>query len=167
MNSINVNLDNLTPDEREQLLKLVEKGNKPKSKVWKPGSYQEYWTFNTIDGDIETLVYSEDEVDNFLYSIGHMYATEADAEFALECMKVVAELERYAQEHNNGEIDWTGEAASYYRLSYDHRDNDIFVDNNTILQATATYFTSREIALDAIKTSGKDRIKKYLFNIEN
>lgn len=165
MNSINVNLDNLTPDEREQLLKLVEKGNKPKSKVWKPEMNEQYYLVTTF-GDISCFNWDDDSGDNDLYSIGNCYRTEEEAEFAMERMKVVAELERYTQEHNNGEIDWTGEAASYYRLSYDHRDNDIFVDNNTILQATATYFTSREIALDAIKAIGEDRIKKYLFNIK-
>lgn len=164
MDSINVNLDNLTPDEREQLMKLVEKGNKPKSKVWKPEIGEEYYVPYTT-GSIECFTWYDDATDANIYATGNCYRTESEAEFAMERMKVVVELERYAQEHNNGEIDWTGEAV--YRLSYDHMDNDIFVENNTILQATATYFTSIEIAENAIKAIGKDRIKKYLFNIEN
>lgn len=164
MDTINVNLNNLTPDEREQLLKLVEKGNKVESKVWKPEMNEQYYLVAAL-GDISCFRWDNDSGDNNLYSIGNCYRTEEDAEFAMERMKVVAELERYAQEHNEDEIDWTGEAV--YRLSYDHMDNDIFVENNAILQATATYFTSIEIAENAIKTIGEDRIKKYLFNIEN
>lgn len=35
MNKITINLDNLTAEERELLMALVDKGGKPKSKVWK------------------------------------------------------------------------------------------------------------------------------------
>lgn len=33
MNNITVNMDNLSTDERNTLLKLIEKANKPKNKV--------------------------------------------------------------------------------------------------------------------------------------
>lgn len=38
MDKITLNMENLSGDEREQLIKLVEKANKKENnKVWKPG----------------------------------------------------------------------------------------------------------------------------------
>lgn len=35
-NNITVNMENLSEEEREQLMKLIKKSNKPKSKILKP-----------------------------------------------------------------------------------------------------------------------------------
>ena len=46
MDEIKVNLENLTDAEREQLLSIIEKANKPKNKVWKPKYGEYYWYIN-------------------------------------------------------------------------------------------------------------------------
>ena len=43
MDEIKLNMENLTKEEREQLLKLVEKANRKESKVWKPKYNDKYY----------------------------------------------------------------------------------------------------------------------------
>lgn len=162
MDSINVNLDNLTQSEREQLMKLVEKGNKNKSKVWKPAMGEEYFS---IGADSEIL-YSRWENDSYglgAYSMGNCYPTEEDAKFAIEKQKVFVELQRYADEHND-KIDWDNDCQNKYYIYYDHSEEKIDAYANQYSQSNATYFSNRTIAFEAVEAIGEDRIKMYLFN---
>lgn len=58
-NNISVNLNNLSDEERQTLISLIEKANKPKSKVWKPEKNE---TFFFIDWNCGTqyLQWSDD-----------------------------------------------------------------------------------------------------------
>lgn len=167
MNSIIVNMENLTVEEREQLLALVKKSNKPKVKVWKPKKDEEYYFIgncNDIRQDIwdKYNVYGEGR-----YSIGNCFKTIEEARFAIEKLKVIAELKRFAQEHNEYEIDWTNNSWKYY-LSYNHLSIKSIVIISTItVQGANIYFTSEEIAKKAIESIGKDRLKKYYFEVED
>lgn len=167
MESINVNLGNLTQNEREQLMKLVEKGNRVMSKVWKPKHGEKYYLINSSgvtgyswDGD-------GDYMDQHLYSIGNCYPTKESAEFALERMKVHTELQRHAAEYNDGVIDWNNTYQPKDFICYNHDDKEITVGSRSYTQHNSVYFTDMGIALDAIETVGEDRIKKYMFGIED
>ena len=163
MESINVNLGNLTYQEREQLFKLVAKGNK--SKVWKPELHKEYFCLAS-DGDVlGPYLWENESIDNDTDSIGNCYKTEEDAEFAVERMKAQTELQRYAEEHNEGEIDWFNNCQDKYYFLYNHLEEKIEVCSNQFLQGNAVYFSDMATVLEAIKAIGEDRIKKYLFNI--
>lgn len=167
MESINVNLNNLTQNEREQLMKLVEKGNRVMSKVWKPKHGEKYYLINSSEVTDYSWDGDGDYMDQYLYSIGNCYPTEEAAEFALERMKVLTELQRYAVEHNEGEIDWNNFRQTKYFICYEHEDKEITVDSRNYTQHNSVYFTDMGIALDAIETVGEDRIKKYMFGIED
>ncbi len=162
MESINVNLDNLTYQEREQLFRLVTKGNK--SKVWKPELRKEYFCLASDGAVLGPYLWDNGSIDNDMYSIGNCYKTEEDAEFAVERMKVQTELQRYAEEHN-GEIDWFNKRQDKYCFLYNHLEEKIVVYSNRLLQGNVVYFSDMATVLEAIKAIGEDRIKKYLFNI--
>lgn len=159
MDNITVNMENLTEEEREQLLKLVEKGNKVKSKVWKPENGERYWTM-----DNEYWDWRNDKFDNFQYSIGNCFKIADNAKFSLEKRKVEVELKRFAEEHNEKEVDWN--FVRYY-IHYNCRENEIFIFNNYVNwdKSSEIYFTSKEIAKQAIEAIGEERIKKYYFEI--
>lgn len=89
--------------------------------------------------------------------------------FALERAKVKAELKRYALEHNETLREkWDREGTyQHYSIVFDNEKKKIATTNAYFLQEeSTTYFTSREIAYNAIKSVGKDRILKYLFDVD-
>lgn len=89
--------------------------------------------------------------------------------FALERAKVKAELERYASEHNDPAKEaWDGKNYHFEIVCGYLSEKCISVSTNTdnFRGESITYFTSKEIALDAIKAVGRERILKYLFDVD-
>lgn len=167
-NTLQINMNNLTDEERNTLLSLVEKANKPVNKVWKPDVEEEFYTLFG-DGSIYKLTWLNiaDRVKR--YEIGNCFKTEEEAKFALEKLKVITELKRFAIEHNEGEIDWNDNKQYKYILCFDHDENCVNIDMLTWVQYQHAhiYFTSREIAEQAIKKIGKERLKKYYFEVND
>lgn len=165
--TLNVNLNNLTEEERNTLLALVEKSVKePESKVWKPKENETYYYVRT-NGTVTTADWTNDRFDNVTYVLGNCYRTEKEAKFALEKQKVYAELKRFAQEHNETEIDWNNDTQRKYYLYYNFDHDCLIMDfNYKVKYPNAIYFTSKEIAEQAIKAIGEERIKRYYLEVE-
>ena len=159
-----VNLENLTPEEQEQFNALVEKANKPKSKVWKPADREDYYTVK-LSG---TYIWVDDDIDDFNYSIGNCFKTKEEAEFALKRLKVITEMRRYIVEHDDVELDWSNSTQEKCILIYNYPLKLISVDSFNLIQGieTSLYASSREIMKNMIKEIGEDRIKKYYFGVE-
>lgn len=174
--SLNVNMENLTEEERNQLLALVKKSTEEKPKVWKPKDDEEYY-YILPNGNVshESKFYKPlyaNHYKNYLsnkegrYSIGNCYRTEKEALFALEKQKVIAELKRFAQEHNE-KIDWNNEDQRKYHLYYTCSSNSIDIGFMYFRKfGSIIYFSSEKIAQQAIKTIGANRLKKYYFEVE-
>lgn len=163
MENITVNMENLTEDERKQLLALVEKGNKTK-KVWKPKKNEEYFLV-TSHGTISKNLWINDMINNRTYNFGNCYRAEKEAEFALEKRKVEVELKRFSDEHNDVEIDWFDNHQAKYYLWLDSCDDEFILKIGCAysIKTNDTYFSSEEIAEQAIKEIGEERLKKYYF----
>ena len=167
--NLTVNMENLTEDERNQLLALVEKATEKKSKVWKPESNENYYHI-VSDGDISDSYWSDDsDLANDRYEIGNCFRTLEEAEFAVERLKVIAELKRFAQEHNKKEIDWRDFGQCKYFIYCEFHDNAEYIDIGCAKECKSNdiYFASEEIAQQAIDTIGEDRIKKYYLWVED
>lgn len=169
MEEIKVNLENLTNEERETLLKLVEKGNKTNKRRER---FKVYCCIDN-DGNIVYLndYYSNDDDDGtyyneFHYRFGNYFKTIEEAEFARKKQCVYQKLKDYALEHNTKEIDWDNYYLEKFCIAYDCHNNDLFIDNmQTVKYPNTVYFTSEKIALNAIDKIGEDNIKKYLFRV--
>lgn len=162
-NTLQINMNNLTDEERNTLLSLVKKSNEPKSKVWKPDVEEEFYTLFG-DGSIYKLTWLNiaDRVKR--YEIGNCFKTEEEAKFALERLKIITELKRFAIEYNEGEINWNDNKQYKYILCFDHDENCV---KWVQYQHAHIYFTSREIAEQAIKEIGEERLKKYYFEVND
>lgn len=162
--NLNVNMENLTEEERNQLLKLVRKST---TKVWKP-EYDETYYHIITDGKVSNFKWRDDDIDKNLYEIGNCYRTEEEAVFIIEKLKVIAELKRFAREYNEREIDWNDPNERKYYLSYSYNSHKIFVNFTSVLkESNIYYFTSEKIAQQAIEAIGADRLKKYYFEVED
>lgn len=158
-NNITVNMENLSEEEREWLMKLIHKSNESKGKVWKPYHRDRYFYINEC-GEIMNSEWFDDSIDISRYGIGNCFKTKEEAEFALEKRRVEVELQRFAEENN--ECD-TGVR---YFISY-NLDSEITVDQIYGVRLKGIYFSSKEVAENAIWAIGKGRLKKYYLGIED
>lgn len=166
-NTLQINMNNLTDEERNTLLSLVKKSNEPKSKVWKPEVGEFYYWINA-NGNICNIAWDDNNENcKKRYELGNYFKTRKEAEFALERQKVITELKRYAMEHNEKEIDWNDKDQDKFDLCFYHQSKKILINTHTSYQTTFIYFTSKEIAKAAIKAISEERIKKYYFEVND
>ncbi len=126
-----------------------------------------YYIYHT--GFIFYCGYSEDNMDRAIINIGNCFKTEEDAKYMVEKLKVIHELQKFANENNEKEIDWKNKTQYKYYLVYDTEDEELYVDYAVYCKREPLniYFTSSKIAKRAIEEIGEDRIKKYYFNVED
>ena len=165
--TITLNMENLSEDERDQLFKLVEKANK-NNKVWRPYDGESYYYIYS-DGEIDVLNWNNCDADKNRYSLGNCFKTREEAEFAIEKLKVIAELKRFAEENNEGEMDWNDWIQYKFSIYYSHlHDGNIQCkESHSHKYGNTVYFTSEKIAKAAIEKIGEDRLKKYYFEVED
>lgn len=105
-------------------------------------------------------------VDNQRILIGNCFRTKDDAKFTVEKIKVYQELKNFADE-NNDPIDWKKSDFNKVCICYNHTASRIEFSCHQYTDVLGTfYFSSKELAEQAIQKVGKDRIKKYLFGVE-
>lgn len=165
-NNITVNMKNLSEEEREQLMKLIQKSNGSKRNLWKPNYGRKYFYINDCGAIINSKWY-DDVIDTYRYEIGNCFKTKEETEFALEKVKVETELRRFAEENNEHEIDWTDEDQEKWFIFYNCDTKNIDTRYDDTLRTHYIYFSSKEIAKQAIKHIGKERLKKYYFGVED
>lgn len=162
MEEIKVNLDNLTNEERETLLKLVKKGNKTNKKRERLETYY----FISDKGAI-CCKCASGAVNEIRYRFGNYFQTKEEAEFARKKQLIYQQLKDYALEHTTEEFDWTNPNQFKWFIRYDNKyKRIIYTWTRYSIDLNQIYFTSEKIARAAVKEIGEDNIKKYLFGVE-
>ena len=117
-----------------------------------------YW-YMTTTGKIFNSNWDGFVSEEYMLEIGNVFQTEEQAEFAVEKLKVEAELRKFSRPFKVDK-DNTG-------LYYGHESGEImFTEVKTCQMQGAIYFESRDKAQQAIKSVGEERIKKYIFGVE-
>lgn len=159
----NVENVELTPEQEKQIKNYL--GIK-ESKRWKPND-GDYYFYITGGGDIASTcwsMYCYIDADHF--AMNNCFKTKEEAEFAAEKIKVYIELKNFADE-NNDPIEWQQPNIKNYYIYLSHNDNTLYVsDHWTCQDLGQIYFSSEDLAEQAIETVGEDRIRKYLFGVE-
>lgn len=159
--TVNIEMEDALAEDWE----VVEK-TKSKVKVWKPNKNEKYCYIGG-DGDIYHTVNVNLTADDCIFSIGNYFKTDEEAEHMVEKLKVIKELQDFAFENRDEEIDWYDKEQDKWEISYKDSNIEPICNNYYRAQTFNIYFTSLEIAKEAIKTIGEDRIKKYYFDIED
>ena len=133
---------------------------------WEPKFDETYWSVKPWSGAVRTC-YNEAKADETAKSMGFCFQTEEQAEFMFEKLKVIHELEKFAFENNEEEIDWNNENQEKYIITFNHITQDCGINLWRVSRSNPfnVYFTSEELARKAIETIGEDRIKKYYFGV--
>lgn len=158
-------IQNQINDLEKKLAELKEELNKPENKVFKPQLGEGYY-YLTECGGVGYNVWGFGTYDINRYSIGNCYETDKEVYFEIERLKVIAELKRFAKEHNKP-INWNNIRQAKYYISYRNDGQYVaayfFTD---IVKQNNIYFSSKELAEKAVKEIGEDRIKKYYLMVE-
>lgn len=141
-------------------------------KVWKPQLGDQYFRINVNTFDLFPITrpcWGGSAFDEENYSIGNCFQTEEEAKHMVEKLKVIKELQDFALENNTEKIDWKNSEQPKFFIVFDPYDNIVRYDSAYGYKALPLniYFTSKELALKAIKKVGEERIKKYYFDIDD
>lgn len=91
--------------------------------------------------------------------IGNVFKTKEQADFAVEKLKVEAELRKFSRPFEYGKFN--------YYLFFDIDGNSFRTDFTSYCPPQgAIYFESEDEAIKAIRSVGEERIKKYIFGVE-
>ena len=118
-----------------------------------------YWGVNA-KGKVFCDTWEGFKFEKDMLSIGNVYHTENEAVLAVEKLKVEAELRKFSRPFKEDEYNY------FIQIHPSH--NNIVIDSDDYYQTQGTiYFESTTIANEAIDTIGIDRIKKYIFGVED
>ena len=139
-----------------------------KKKYWTPKEKEKYFYIEDCMG-VSDDRNVQAPIDYCRFNIGNFFKTKIEAEHILEKLKVIHELQKFAYENNEEEIDWKNFNQCKYKIFYDAEDEDLYVDYSIQCESEPfnIYFTSFKVAKKAIEAVGEDRIKKYYFNVED
>ena len=94
-------------------------------------------------------------------SIGNIFKNRDEACFAVEKLKVEEELRKFSRPFKHG--------AKNHTINYNH-ETEMVVNVNataTYQETGSFYFDSYEEVVEAIESIGEERIKKYIFGVED
>ena len=129
---------------------------------------QTYWIIDSF-GDVEDSVWNDDLTDNARWEQGNTYLSKQEAIDARDWLiknadrlYITRALEKFAEENNEGKIDWKDMEQDKYSFSYDYDDKKLDIDRWSICQYNTVQFTSKELTQKALDHFGEDAIKCYL-----
>ena len=121
--------------------------------------YNDFYWYTNAKGKILCGTWEGFKFEKDMLAIGNVYQTENEAVFALEKLKVEAELRKFSRPFKYG--DWN------FEILWNNHENNIELDwSGYVVRQSVIYFESGEIAEKAIEAVGKERIKKYIFGVE-
>lgn len=119
-----------------------------------------YW-YVSMRGNIFTSQWEGFPSEVAMLKFGNIFRTEDQAKFAVEKLKVEAELRKFSRPFENGKFNY------YISLSVDDDVVEAKVHFIRFYCSQGTiYFESEEKAQQAIEAVGEERIKKYIFGVE-
>ena len=154
MEKFEVNMDNLTDDEKKQLLSLIEIAN-TRIDDGIPMEGDEFFFVNASGAAAESRVWTGTNWQHSLLRFGNFFKTKEEAEFCIGRQLLLTELEAYAKRHNDD--------AGLYILKYGLGEIVAVIGPGYGLGTVK--FSSPDIAMEAVKKIGKERIVKYYFGI--
>ena len=156
-------LKQLEEDFNTQVTDIKKQIEECDKKVFKPIKLGEkYYTIST-KGKIGSYSFCNDDVDKEIIDFGNYFKTKEEAERKRFEIRLHRQLELFALENNDTEINWN-DSSEKYIINY-NKDNGIFIDIVYTLKIFGqVYFTSKEIAEKALETFQDDLLRYFASN---
>ena len=142
-------------EEFEQRIRELEDKYNPEEEWPKEGD--EYWVIDGF-GDVNNFFWRDDPVDNIALKNNAIFKTKEEAEFETERLKVLRELEKLGRPFVLNESNWS------LFLNGEH-ELEVHSNRHYNEKYGSYYFDTEEQLNKAIDKIGEDRIKKYLFGV--
>ena len=138
-----------------------EKENKSTNKRWRGRCGQNYY-YVTHDNNVRCKTDYYTSVDEFRYDTRNYFRSEQEAQKYANVIETERQLKKFADEHND-KIDWTNINQDKWSLYHSYSGYEVSIAIRCVTKdAGVIYFSSREIARQAIDEIGTDKIKEYL-----
>lgn len=111
------------------------------------------------NGRVDWFKWDEVDYDLEAQGIGNVFRTEQQAEFAAEKLKVEAELRKFSRPFKRDSLN--------FLMCFDTEEDKIYIETKRFMVQGAFYFESILQLDEAIQSVGEDRIKKYIFGVED
>ena len=142
-------------EEFEQRIRELKDKYKPEGE-WPEGG-DDYW-YIIASGEVSGSFWAYTMLDKQMLEFGNIFKTKEEAEFEVERLTVLRELEKMGRPFNFGIENW-------YVYLNKHSDIDYSLKYESEVVYGDYYFSSYDEAKEAIDKIGEDRIKKYLFGV--
>ncbi len=122
-----------------------------------PQKYDFYWY---VDDDTEVLGknWHNNEYDQGRLSIDNIFRTKEKAEFAVEKLKVEAELRKFSRPFKRDSLNFV--------MCFDTEEDELYSETRRFMNQGSIYFELGQ-AECAMNVVGIERIKKYIFGVED
>lgn len=141
--------------------KLKELLIKPKSKTVWDLKYGDSYYYLDSSGNVSRTYWDGRTDDEMTIAFGNVFLTEEEAEFEIERRKCETIMLKYGRRTFKPRD-------SNYIIRFDNDYNQAFVDVWSFSQFQGTIsFDTKELGKKAIDEIGEERLKKYIFRVEN
>lgn len=164
MENIKIDINNLSNEEREQLMALIEKANKPKNKVWKPENCDVYYCLSN-EGTPIIINWNNSASDINRWDVGNVFHTQEEAAEEAKRRRILTEWKRLSIESGENENEWNGDN-NHFCVYYNYSGGKLTVDCWYEQKRTEIYFATKESLLNAISEIGIPNVKKYILGIK-
>ena len=132
-------------------------------KVFKPSKFGEKYYTIFANGDIFTYNFFNSDIDKEFISFGNYFKTKEEAERKCFEIRLHRQLELFALENNDTEIDWNIHSEKYV-INYSKKMGLFIVEVYDLKDFGQVYFTSKEIAEKALETFKDDLVRYFTSN---
>lgn len=161
---ITISMENLTNEEREQLMKLVKKASEGKeSKIWKPKDGQEYYTI--CNGEICIYNWNGIVFDEYIFAVGDVFRTREEAVEEVKRRKFLTQWKRLSIEAGEDENEWNRQNKHFYVI-YDLVDKALRIEYWFSASNGSSCFPSMESIKNAIEIIGEKNVIKYVLGVK-
>ena len=118
------------------------------------------------NGWVNFIEESGHDYDNKMFNVANYFNNKEYAEYIAFKESLMRRLDRFAWDYNARVIDWDCDQPKHYIVFNNSSDNKLEVSSCFALQSNCVYFTSKEIAEQAIEEFKDDLIKLYTWKFD-
>ena len=156
-------LKQLEEDFNTQVADIKKQIKECDKKVFEPIKLgEEYYSIST-NGEIDQYNFCNDNFDKEIIDFGNYFKTQEEAERKYFEIRLHRQLELFALENNDIEIDWNIHSEKYV-INYGKKMGLFIIEVYDLKDFGQVYFTSKEIAEKALETFKNDLIRYFKSN---
>lgn len=163
--TINVNLDNLSAENKKIFMELIAEAKAKPNTVWKPDYKDEVWYISPTDCKAYCFYWDDDDADKALYVQGQVFRTKEEAEEEITRRKILKRWKDLSVKSGENNNPWDGKSF-HYQVVWNYDMSDVHIATVLRIRNNSSYFPTRNALIDAMREIGKENIKKYILNIK-